>query len=711
MKKFLLSLLLLLGVSSVVQGQPPSPTQCVTTVAAGGTGDQIQFPTIPCWPTTTLVIMKVGAANTTTTPAISVNGGPFHTVVNYDGSSIPAGTFQPGQYRMLAYNGTNWLALSAGVVFNVNGFVVTPTNATLKAIVGATNGETVYRAGFTNPGDGGSADYTFTSGTNCSISGGDNGSQVQPTAQTGCYNIATVATGVDDRVFGAVPGTDATTVTQLAINYAQSAHIPLLLGGQIYEINATGLTCTAPLTIDGGNPGSSGTVGIGGFQPTSLNETILTAAAGCNGSKFKNIWLNMGVVGTNTGGNGTIVLNQGTSNILLDNITSVSACTTVQMNGFNPWITNSYFQHSAGGAGCHPVWIGHQSNGSAGHTTGGGLNNVLISGTAPIANTVQQGILLEDCGGCLMVNVQTIFGTNGLDVHPGGTSGAGQLVASLYFINGTPGDTTVSTNVDINPTTAFGVVRIIHIVHSSISSNSTNTIFGAPQANPEVNIHNDNGGIVRSIVLDGDTIYAGNIGVNIGSGVSDVTLVNNHVCGYGTNLTGGNYFGVWMGSTAFDIKINNNTIEASCDANLFGTPGYAFHFDANSPYGVVIVGNQLAPQVTDWSDDTYPGFNATFPALLNVISANGGLSGSDFSQPSATTVDTKINSQILITGTTPTITTLTGCWPGRQLSIYDNVAGTFGTGGNIGAAFTMTANVPAVATCFLVAGIPTWFLK
>ena len=201
MKKFLLFLLLLLGASSAAQAQPPSPTQCVTTVAAGGTGDQIQFPTIPCWPTTTLVIMKVGAANVTTTPAISVNGGTFKTVVNYDGSSIPAGTFQPGQYRMLAYNGTNWLALSAGVVFNVNGFVVTPTNATLKAITGSTNGETIYRAGFYSAGDGGDATYTFSS-TNCTISGGDNGKQVQPSVGSGCYNVK-AQPAYDWRIWGA----------------------------------------------------------------------------------------------------------------------------------------------------------------------------------------------------------------------------------------------------------------------------------------------------------------------------------------------------------------------------------------------------------------------------------------------------------------------------------------------------------------------------
>lgn len=98
----------LLLLSSAALAQPPSPTQCVTTVAAGGTGDQIQFPLIPCWPTTTLVIMKVGAANTTTTPAISVNGGPFQTITNFDGTPLSVGLFQPGQYRLLSYNGTNW---------------------------------------------------------------------------------------------------------------------------------------------------------------------------------------------------------------------------------------------------------------------------------------------------------------------------------------------------------------------------------------------------------------------------------------------------------------------------------------------------------------------------------------------------------------------------------------------------------------------------
>lgn len=238
----------LLLLSAAAFAQPPSPTQCVTTVAAGGTGDQIQFPAIPCWPTTTLVIMKAGAANATTTPAISVNGGPFQTITNFDGNPLSVGLFQPGQYRLLSYNGTNWLALSAGAIFNTQGFAVTPTNATLKAIGGATNGETIYRAGFNAAGDGGGATYTFAS-ANCSISGGDNGLQVQPTTGTGCWLFG--GNMLHSLQFGAKndASADAGPALIAALKAVNASGLPLTIDPGTYLIN-TAINCQR--VADGG---------------------------------------------------------------------------------------------------------------------------------------------------------------------------------------------------------------------------------------------------------------------------------------------------------------------------------------------------------------------------------------------------------------------------------------------------------------------------
>ena len=291
-------------------GQPPSPTQCVTTVAAGGTGDQIQFPAIPCWPTTTLVIMKAGATNTTTTPAISVNGGPFQTITNFDGTPLSVGLFQPGQYRLLSYNGTNWLALSAGAVFNTQGLAVTSMNATLKAIVGATNGQTIYRAGFNAAGDGGGALYAFTS-ANCSISGGDNGSQVQPTTGTGCWNIATAQYWYPVKVWGAV--CDGSTDDTAAIAAAVSA-VGNMGGGKLYF--PSGQTCVDKGTIAVTKSGvwltSSNFGGLTGailFENGSSDSIDFGGQASqINGGGIDNLFLNHS---GKTGGNAISIINVG----------------------------------------------------------------------------------------------------------------------------------------------------------------------------------------------------------------------------------------------------------------------------------------------------------------------------------------------------------------------------------------------------------------
>ena len=109
--KIVFALFILLLMPSLVWAQQ-IPTQCVTTVAAGGTGDAIQLPQLPCWPTTTLAIIKLTATNLTTTPTISVNGGSPVTIVNYDGSPIADGLFAANQTRIFNYDGANWRLLT-----------------------------------------------------------------------------------------------------------------------------------------------------------------------------------------------------------------------------------------------------------------------------------------------------------------------------------------------------------------------------------------------------------------------------------------------------------------------------------------------------------------------------------------------------------------------------------------------------------------------
>ena len=117
--KIVFALFILLLMPSLVWAQQ-IPTQCVTTVAAGGTGDAIQLPQLPCWPTTTLAIIKLTATNLTTTPTISVNGGSPVTIVNYDGSPIADGLFAANQTRLFNYDGANWRLLTVDTATFIN---------------------------------------------------------------------------------------------------------------------------------------------------------------------------------------------------------------------------------------------------------------------------------------------------------------------------------------------------------------------------------------------------------------------------------------------------------------------------------------------------------------------------------------------------------------------------------------------------------------
>ncbi len=142
--KIVFALFILLLMPSLVWAQQ-IPSKCVTTVAAGGTGDAIQLPQLPCWPTTTMVVLQINAPNLTSTPTISVNGSTPIRVVNFDGTPLTPDVFLPGQYRILTYNGSNWLVMTAGaenglpytgtVVYNGPLDGVTPADSAIVAAI------------------------------------------------------------------------------------------------------------------------------------------------------------------------------------------------------------------------------------------------------------------------------------------------------------------------------------------------------------------------------------------------------------------------------------------------------------------------------------------------------------------------------------------------------------------------------------------------
>lgn len=103
----------LLSTLGLARAQTPQ-TQCVSTASAGGTGDVLTVPLLPCGVTTTLLVLKLTATNASTTPTLQMLGGGAPQVIQFaSGVSIVAGALASGQTILLTNNGVNWLILSA----------------------------------------------------------------------------------------------------------------------------------------------------------------------------------------------------------------------------------------------------------------------------------------------------------------------------------------------------------------------------------------------------------------------------------------------------------------------------------------------------------------------------------------------------------------------------------------------------------------------
>jgi hypothetical protein len=111
--------LLLLGLAALpAEAQVPPQAQCVTAALAGGTGDQITVPLLPCQGTTTLLVLTLTSVNATTTPTLRMLNAPLPAlpIVNYDGSALNIGQLTSGAIVSLTGTGTQWRLLNESTV-------------------------------------------------------------------------------------------------------------------------------------------------------------------------------------------------------------------------------------------------------------------------------------------------------------------------------------------------------------------------------------------------------------------------------------------------------------------------------------------------------------------------------------------------------------------------------------------------------------------
>ncbi len=144
-------------------------------------------------------------------------------------------------------------------------------NAALVATQG-TASRTLYRSGFTTPGDGGGAIYTWSS-TACTINSGngDNGSQVKPTAG-GCWNADFSGMTPTPLIWGAAGNgtTDDTAAFQAAVSAL--ANQTVNLGKHQYKISSVA-DSAGPIRIVG-----EGRYTGFGLKAATSGVTMLTLA-------------------------------------------------------------------------------------------------------------------------------------------------------------------------------------------------------------------------------------------------------------------------------------------------------------------------------------------------------------------------------------------------------------------------------------------------
>ena len=280
-KARLVFLLLLLGFwAEGAKAQSAPETQCVASAFAGGTGDAITIPALPCALTTNLLILSVVSANTTTTPTLQPLGLPAQVIVRAGGGPLAPYDLPAGGKALLNPTGTQWILLNpAGSVTNAT----VANNNTALAALPVVNGEIVARLGFVSPNDSPVVYYKLSS-TPCSAA--DLGAQVTMNG-IGCAN-AQLGPAASAAVWGVVPysvcvagGTSSATCIatlqaqlQAALNYSAAAQVSLTIPCGIYEASGT-FTIAANAYVTGPvGPGTSNCVSISSTSGTLIGLDI-----------------------------------------------------------------------------------------------------------------------------------------------------------------------------------------------------------------------------------------------------------------------------------------------------------------------------------------------------------------------------------------------------------------------------------------------------
>jgi hypothetical protein len=624
--------------------------------------------------------------------ALAQGGGAWKVI--FDSQSVLVGTGVNGVFVCPSITVANGLISSAaGAACPVN----VATNAALQAITAPAAGTEVFRAGFYAAGDGGKANYTFsTSACSLNAGAGDNGSQVAPTAGSGCWLVQVPPTGLSFKVWGAKMdgSTNDAAADQAALNWA--GQVP---GGTL-QVPAGGLSYTGsaqitdnglPVIIHGNNPTNgndngactSGFTDVAGGIGANINILSLTGT----GSKIDHVCILAGSAST-----------PATSGVALTVGAATGQSVSQQAADFNvikfPFIGfigggqtgigygTCDISHSCGDTNSLHVtnnWVVSPAPGGSGYqigplSTNATTTSVLFENnrtTCVAASPATFGVAFFDAA------IDTYSGNEmnncnyGTAVVPGAYTGHGGQVVLGEGLTNVIGDSSQINNLLINATAAQAHIVYLTFVGWWAAMNTGET-------GPSVLIENTGSGLVQNIALTGGVAHgANNVAgpqnvIEIDNCVNGVTITGNIIAadgaGGGTESTG-----IYDNDACFGVTITGNNFVQN-----LGTLAIGLHISSIAGNERTVVGNNFHTATVPMQvDQTAVNFTLTEAnnSPLSTNSVNITPSGS-FEAP--------MLDQFAITGAGP-VNNMSGWWQIRQLRMRVNSSGfAFQNGGGTG---------------------------
>lgn len=554
------------------------------------------------------------------------------------------------------------------------------SNVALKATPASTY-PFVTRTAFATAGDSPAVSY-YSSPSSCAANGlADDNGKCAGSPDGGSWIANLKGLKPTPKIWGCAGNgtTNDATCFQAAVTAMGAASSKLYVGGgEIYKLNtgissaAQGfeLVCENRYTVGGGGVPS-------GLRAGAINLNLLTMS-GFNPA-IRDCYFDMSNNGTQSNTVGAAITMSGL-NSTIEEVNVYGHCIGIDISGNVGTIDKSRITFPNSSPGCPGIRMGHATqNGTSVDLR---VNNTIVE--CPTCSVhADDGIRIEDCGGCFVNQSDLLQLKHGLHVAPG----ALQQVVFLTANNGYLGDTGTSDALWIDNESASGLVYGLTF---------NNTWSGSSSGGSGTLISNTGGGVVNGIHFIGHRVYANaQHGFNIIAG-TEITIDDSYICA--NSLTSPNvYSGISIGAGVTNVAIRNTRSSSGCDG-LIGAQAYGFFLGGSNGLTIIqgnnFVGNNTRAYLVA----------AGTPTGASFIKDNLGIDDAPPNVTAATTMTPDIAEYQVIRGTTTPVTAMTPRWNTQKITfvtfdgtINFNTGGTAGTG-PICNAKTAVPFVPFIAT-------------